>query len=1112
MAFTLNRRLAQLVDGNGQLNTGKIPNDYITSDHVADNTITSAMLHTSFTVSTSNLTAIDTDDVSEGSTNLYFTNARADARIAAATTDDLTEGSTNLYFTNARVDTEIDSYLSGGTGVTYSSGAISIGQDVSTTATPTFGNITTTGYIAGPATFTIDPAAVGDNTGTVVIAGNLQVDGTTTTINSTTMTVDDLNITLASGAANAAAANGAGITVDGASATITYDGTNDEWDFNKDINVTGTVTADGLTVDGNATLQGASTPTLRITDSDTPTTAFITSTNSSTRFGSETNTDVFLMSNNTLRVQIDGPTGDISFYEDTGTTAKLFWDASEERLGIGTTSPGAPLHVNSDTEHQIKIQSTASAGASMQLYSGGSYAYTVYQHPNANFRLGAYGGSSFIIRDQGNSADRLSILNNGNVGIGTDNPAQSLHVDASGGAVIRVTRLGTNASAYGQLEHDGADTTLTSTGATKFYNNSGYSLTLDSSNNATFTGTISSGTISLQDSLTLRHSGVLGGTSTTDVNEIKWGSYGRLQHTSFTNTPLITFNAALTTSDFVGYSGGATGGGSANLNRFAPDYAAGGFVILQGDSGGNFAIATGPWNSNTSLDNIEPLNSSTYRRMYIQQDGDVIFGESGGKVGIGTDSPDSKLTVNVTSNSDGIELQSSETKIATLSRTAVGGQVVASLDGVASRPIHIGGIVNEDVILANAGGNVGIGTDNPSAKLDVDGSAKATTFSASNSITIDNSSGYAAMEMGGSGGAYIDLKNPSSDDYDLRLITFGSGGQILAAAGSPILLASDGNSNQLYLNSSGNVGIGTSNPQAKLHVTNSVLIEGGSTDSRTLGFTNANGSTGWSIGNGIIDSTHNFRIYDNTAGAARLTVDGSGNVGIGNAGPTSKLHIGSISTSGGLGIGIQNNSRYYTQNVDGGDLIIKDESAGAWRFRIQSNGTVKHANAGSIERIRNNFSQGLVSYSAGQVTQMTEDTSYTHAAYGMYELGTVTTRGFGNYVDFKTNLTSNNIMFMFYFTGYQYSRGTSAFYGGGYTYTGNSVISKDVGSGGIVVGPMSVYDIYRSSGGNLCVKLHCATTGYDEGRTNVFFMPHGSGFDTMRIIDAHVTNSTTNYY
>jgi hypothetical protein len=31
--------------------------------------------------------------------------------------------------------------------------------------------------------------------------------------------------------------------------------------------------------------------------------------------------------------------GDISFYEDTGTTPKFFWDASAENLGIGTSSP-----------------------------------------------------------------------------------------------------------------------------------------------------------------------------------------------------------------------------------------------------------------------------------------------------------------------------------------------------------------------------------------------------------------------------------------------------------------------------------------------------------------------------------------------------------------------------------------------------------------------------------------------------------------------------------------------------------------------------------------------------------------------------------------------------
>jgi len=61
--------------------------------------------------------ALDTDVVSEGSSNLYYTQARVDARVAAATganldlsqsdTDDLTEGSTNLYYTNARADARI---------------------------------------------------------------------------------------------------------------------------------------------------------------------------------------------------------------------------------------------------------------------------------------------------------------------------------------------------------------------------------------------------------------------------------------------------------------------------------------------------------------------------------------------------------------------------------------------------------------------------------------------------------------------------------------------------------------------------------------------------------------------------------------------------------------------------------------------------------------------------------------------------------------------------------------------------------------------------------------------------------------------------------------------
>lgn len=72
-------------------------------------------------------------------------------------------------------------------------------------------------------------------TGDVVVGGNLTISGSTTTVNSTTLDVADLNITVADGAADAAAANGAGLTVDGAGATILYQSTGDKWAFNKPI-------------------------------------------------------------------------------------------------------------------------------------------------------------------------------------------------------------------------------------------------------------------------------------------------------------------------------------------------------------------------------------------------------------------------------------------------------------------------------------------------------------------------------------------------------------------------------------------------------------------------------------------------------------------------------------------------------------------------------------------------------------------------------------------------------------------------------------------------------------------------------------------------------------
>jgi len=98
--------------------------------------------------------------------------------------------------------------------------------------------------------------------GTVIIGGNLQVDGTTTTVNSNTLTIDDKNITLADGAANAAAADSAGIHVTGANADIFYKSTPDTWNFNKK------VVAPNLDISGNLVVTGNVTGNYTGFDSD----------------------------------------------------------------------------------------------------------------------------------------------------------------------------------------------------------------------------------------------------------------------------------------------------------------------------------------------------------------------------------------------------------------------------------------------------------------------------------------------------------------------------------------------------------------------------------------------------------------------------------------------------------------------------------------------------------------------------------------------------------------------------------------------------------------------------------------------------------------------------
>lgn len=121
--------------------------------------------------------------------SINYDNSTGVISFTQGNTDTVLEGTTNLYFSNARAVASL------------------AGQTVS----------------------------IGDAT----VTGNLVVLGNVVEFNTETLVIEDKNIVLANGSSSASASNGAGITVDGANANLTYLSDGDKWSFNKNLDVNG---------------------------------------------------------------------------------------------------------------------------------------------------------------------------------------------------------------------------------------------------------------------------------------------------------------------------------------------------------------------------------------------------------------------------------------------------------------------------------------------------------------------------------------------------------------------------------------------------------------------------------------------------------------------------------------------------------------------------------------------------------------------------------------------------------------------------------------------------------------------------------------------------------
>lgn len=598
-------------------------------------------------------------------------------------------------------------FTSGGAADLYHNGSIKL-----STASD---GIDVTGHIDAATITTTGAGTIGGN---LTVTGNLQVDGTTTTINSTTYTVDDKNITLASGAGSSSAADGAGITIDGASATWNYVHSDTSWTANKNIKAP------------RFLQNGSSNSTFYAAEFS--------------RSGSGSSPDIWGTSN-VLVLGYAAGSRSVTFNSSGADFA-------------GTIDTVGRIQVSGTTDQQLVLNSTDDGAVYMALSrtTGGRHGY-----------MGFGGSSDTLFLTNETSGGNTVIQTNGTTAISVDssqNTTVSNHLIVDGNTTLGNADTDT-VTIPGDLAVD-TDTLFVDVSADRVGindNSPDEVLTLKSDAG----GIRIKGVTTATKGLSLRYDESAGESEIrsdqTGVNQINlkyralnhiFGRNNALEYMRITDGGLVGIGRTPSTGNLLdvagkGYFGSVgtdEGDTKANMGTNA--------VLQLKPHDGNSTNMTFAQVSGGSGMGIQVSNSSQTANW------DIALNPYGGNVGVGTVDPAAEFHVHAASPQ--VRLTSSSDSGTPLAQIgyAAGSGYFLRLGDAAN---------NEDVMIRSYGntvfngGNVGIGTSSPVYGLDVRSTGYFSTASGTNNLTLGDSTNGTTAAINSNNNNLIFLGNGSTE-------------------------------------------------------------------------------------------------------------------------------------------------------------------------------------------------------------------------------------------------------------------------------------------------------------------------------------------------------------